>query len=273
MLSHIFIFLKDLASHLVRLEAVFQKLEQAGLKLKPSKCKLLYKQITYLGHIMSAEGTATNEGKEDASKNWSTPTTVTEVHSFLGFVGYYHFFIPKFAQVAWPPYELMSGENMGRKKATVTWNDRCQQAFDELKCLCTMVPIFASADFSRPFKLHTNACGSGLGAVLYHIHDDGTDAVIAYATRSLTKAEMHIPPHKVEFHALKWAVVEKFHGYLYGLTIIVYTNKKPLTYILMMAKLDTASCTIEQVRQTLMQTPCSGCPGPTCVPNTLGTHH
>ena len=95
-LDDIVIFSKDLASHLKRLEAVFRKLEEAGLKLKPSKCELLLGQLAYLGHVISAEGVATDESKIEAIKNWSTPTTVTDVRSFLGFMGYYHRFIPKY---------------------------------------------------------------------------------------------------------------------------------------------------------------------------------
>ena len=67
------------------------------------------------------------------------------------------------------------------------------------------------------------------------------DAVIAYAIRSLTKAESHYPAHKLEFLVLKWAVVEKFHGFLYGLTFNIYTNNKPLMYVLTMAKLHAVS--------------------------------
>ena len=67
------------------------------------------------------------------------------------------------------------------------------------------------------------------------------DVVIAYASRNLTKAKSHYPMHKLEFLALKWAVVEKFHEYLYGLTFDVYTDNNPLTDILMMAKLDADS--------------------------------
>ena len=104
-----------------------------------------------------------------------------------------------------------------------------------------MVPILAYTDFTRPFKLHTDACGSDLGAVLYPTHDDGMDAVIAYASRSLTKAESHYPVHKLEFLALKWAVVKKFHEYLYGSAFDVYTDNNPLTYVLMMVQLDAAS--------------------------------
>ena len=67
---------------------------------------------------------------------------------------------------------------------------------------------YANMDFTQPFKLHTNACGSDLGAVLYQTCKDGMDAVKAYISRSLTKHESHYPMHKLEFLALKWAVVE-----------------------------------------------------------------
>ena len=70
-------------------------------------------------------------------------------------------------QVACPLHKLTSGENAGKKKATIKLDSWCQQAFDDLKTLCTMAPIFAYADFSKPFKLHTDACDTGLGAVLY----------------------------------------------------------------------------------------------------------
>ena len=78
-LDDIVIFLKDLAIHLKRLEAMFQILEQARLKLKPSKCELFCRHITYLGHIVSAQGIATDEGKIDAIRKQPTPTTITEV--------------------------------------------------------------------------------------------------------------------------------------------------------------------------------------------------
>ena len=113
--------------------------------------------------------------------------------------------------------------------------------FDDLKTLCTTAPILAYADFTKPFKLHTDTCGTGLGAVLYQTREDGTEAVITYASRSLNKAESHYPAHKLEFLTLKWAVVEKFHEYLYGSTFDVHTDNNPLTYILTTAKLDAAS--------------------------------
>ena len=88
-------------------------------------------------------------------------------------------------------------------------------------------------DYQLPFVLHTDSSSEGLGAVLYQ-KQDGKLRVIAYASRSVSKSESHYPAHKLEFLALKWAVCEKFHKYLYGSkTFEVYTDNNPLT-----AKLD-----------------------------------
>ena len=119
-------------------------------------------------------------------------------------------------QVAWPLHELTSSENAGKKKAAIKWDSRCQQAFDDL----TTASIHTYADFTKPFKLHTDTCGTGLGAVLYQTWEDGTEAVIVCASRKvqhcLSKAESHYPAHKLEFPTLKRALVEKFPEYLHG---------------------------------------------------------
>ena len=73
------------------------------------------------------------------------------------------------------------------------------------------------------------------------MHEDGTDAVIAYAIRKLSKAESHYPVHKLEFLTCKWVVVKKFHEYLYESNFDVYTDNNPLTYVLTATKLDAAS--------------------------------
>ena len=104
-----------------------------------------------------------------------------------------------------------------------------------------MAPILSYADFTKPFKLHTDTCGTGLRAVLYQTQEGGTEAVIAYARRSLSEAKSHYPAHNLEFLTLKWVVVEKFHEYLYGLTFSRYIENNPLTYVFKTAKLDAVS--------------------------------
>jgi hypothetical protein len=117
-----------------------------------------------------------------------------------------------------------------------TWGNEEQQAFDQLSSILTEPPILGYADFSQPFELHTDASPQGLGAVLYQ-KQQGHKRVIAYASRSLGRAEKNYPAHKLEFLALKWSVCEKFKDYLYGAEFVVYTDNKPLTYVLS-AKLD-----------------------------------
>ena len=98
-------------------------------------------------------------------------------------------------------------------------------------------PILAHADFSKPFVLHTDASGEGLGAILYQIQD-GREKVIAYASRGLRQGEKQYPAHKLEFLCLKWAVTENFRDYLYTNQFNVCTDNNPLTYVLTSAKLD-----------------------------------
>ena len=99
--------------------------------------------------------------------------------------------------------------------------------------------MLAYANYKSPFILHTDASTTGLGAVLSQKQADGTERVVAYASHSLNKAERNYDAHKLEFLALKWAMTDQFHEYLYGSPKFnVFTDNNPLTYILTTAKLD-----------------------------------
>ena len=78
----------------------------------------------------------------------------------------------------------------------------------------------------------------GISAILYQ-KENGKNKVISYASRNLNKSESRYSAYKLEFLALKWAVTERYHDYLYGNTCTVLTDNNPLTYVLTSAKLDT----------------------------------
>ena len=241
-LDDIIIFSDTKEEHIKRLEAVFQKLMAAGLKLKPTKCFFFRDEIEYLGHVVSGKGISTNPKKIEAVTKWPTPKTVYDVRSFLGFVGYYRRFIKNFSKITKPIREVITGlENQSKraaKKTHIEWTDIADSAFETLKTMCVNTPILAYPDYQLPFTLHTDSSTDGLGAVLYQ-KQDGKQRVIAYASRSVSKAESNYPAHKLEFLALKWAVCEKFHEYLYGTKPFeVFTDNNPLTYVLTSAKLD-----------------------------------
>ena len=99
-LNDVIVFSKTQEEHLLRLRAVFEKLNQVGLKLKPLKCKLFSHKLVYLGHVVSKNGIQTDPKKVEAISKWPVPTNVTEVRSFLGFTNYYWRIIKRYAPVA-----------------------------------------------------------------------------------------------------------------------------------------------------------------------------
>ena len=237
-LDDIIVYSKTPEEHLQRFEAVFKKINKAGLKLKPSKCEFFRPEITYLGHVVSNKGIATDPKKIRAIQQWPRPTTVTEVRRFTGLTNYYRKFVHGYARVARPLHDLVSGKNAKKKRSVVEWTEDCEQSFNQLKRLCSNTPVLAYPDYKQNFKLYTDASESGLGAVLAQIKEDGLERPVAYASRTLSKSERNYDAHKLEFLALKWAITDRFHKYLYGGTFDVYTDNNPLTYILTSAKLD-----------------------------------
>ena len=101
-LDDVIVISPDFASHLERLEEVLQRLQSAGLKLKPQKCELLQTKVRYLGHIVSAAGIATDPEKIEAIESWPPPENLKQLQAFLGTVGYYRQDLPEFATVAKP---------------------------------------------------------------------------------------------------------------------------------------------------------------------------
>ena len=170
--------------------------------------------------------------------NWPRPKNVTQVRSFLRFCNYYKKFIKGYAQIAKPLYQLIAGDNAKRKMNEIEWTDHCKEAFLKLKKICSATLILAYADYTKSFKVHTDASEQGLGAVLYQDQDDSTTHVIAYASQNLSKLEKRYYSSKLEFLAFKWSICKCFHEYIYGGRFGVYTDNNPLTYILTNAKLD-----------------------------------
>ena len=244
-LDDIIVFSNNIEEHIKRLDKVFQRLHEYNLKINPKKCEFFKKSVTYLGHVVSDRGIQTDPKKIEDVVNWPRPKTVRDVRKFLGFAGYYRRFIKDFSTIARPLNNLLIGHptkdqkkaKLHNKRTPFAWNNEQEDAFKNLKFMITNAPILAYADYTLPFTVHTDASTKGLGAVLYQKHDN-KDRVVAFASRSLKTAERNYPAHKLEFLALKWAVSEKFHDYLYGSEFTVITDNNPLTYVTTTAKLD-----------------------------------
>ena len=242
-LDDVIIFSRSYEEHIDRLEQVFRRLQECGLKLAPKKCHFFKKKVRYVGYIVSADGIEADPDKIDKIKNWPRPVNPEEVRKFLGFAGYYRKFVENFSKIARPLSEIMprttTKKNRHHKidRTEWKWGPEQEESFTRLKTCLTTPPVLGFVDFKKPFELHTDASGHGLGAVLYQ-ECEGRNRVIAYASRGLTKAERNYSAHKLEYLCLKWSVTEKFNDYLYGNTFTVITDNNPLTYVLTTARLD-----------------------------------
>ena len=125
------------------MEEVFGRLREAGLKLKPQKCRFLQKEVTYLGHVVSENGVSTDPSKVSKILDWPISRNVSELRSFLGLASYYRHFIKDFAKIAVPLHRLTE------KNKPFVWSESCLEAFNELKRELTNHPILAYPDFNK----------------------------------------------------------------------------------------------------------------------------
>ena len=222
-LDDIVIFGKSFEEHLTNLASVLQRLRDANLKLQPAKCGLCKDEINFLGHVVSADGVATDPSNIVKVKEWPTPTNGKEVQQFLGLAMYYCRFIKGFATIAKPLHRLTE------KGANFTWTDACSEAFATLKTKLTSTPILAFPDFSGEFILDTDASGTGIGAVLSQVQD-GMEKVISYAGRTLSKAERNYCVTRRELLAVVH-FTEHFKTYLRGKKFHLRTDHGLLTWL------------------------------------------
>lgn len=256
-LDDVLCYAKTFDEHVEALRKVLQALQHHGVKLRPEKCELFKREVRYVGRIVSGEGVKIDPRDFEAVQALTNkiPQTVGEVRKLTGFLGYYRSYIQDFSRIAKPIYELLQTKprkiqnhahaKNGRcsqlsSRESVNWIDKHQEALEQLITLLTNPPVLAYPDFTLPFTLHTDASDQGLGAVLYQ-RQNGKLRVIGYGSRTLTPSERnyHLHSGKLEFLALKWAVCEKFHDYLYYAPhFTVYTDNNPLTYVMSTAKLN-----------------------------------
>ena len=210
--------------HLHNLEEVLKRLEARGFRLKKSKCYSFKPSIEYLGYRVDAEGLHVTEEKVEAILSEPTPTDERQLRSFLGLVNYYGRFVSDLATIAHPLNDLLKREH------SWYWSDECEAAFCKLKEKLAST-VLVHYDISLPLKLACDASAYGVGAVISHVINDGSDLPVAYASWTLTKSEQNYP--QIEKEALSnILVVKKFHKFLYGRKFTLVTDHKPLVTIL-----------------------------------------
>ena len=184
-LDDVIVYSKMEEDHLRRLQAMFKHFHEHGLKLKPSKCSSLSKQITFLGHEISTDGMKPGTLNLKGIAKMAPLANYKEVQCFLGMTGFFWRFIKNYARIAKPLNDILEGEASKMKSKAVTLSPEALEAFEWLKICCMTAPVLAFADFEKEFQLETDTSSEGLGAVLSQKQPDGKWHPVAFGSHEL----------------------------------------------------------------------------------------
>ena len=208
-LDDILIYSSGVEAHLEHLRKVFLRLREAKLKLKASKCSFFKKHIQYLGHLVSGDGIEPLPEKLEAVENMPPPKTPKEVRQFLGLVGYYRKFVPKFADIARPL------TNLTKQDIKFEWSEKCQKTFQLLKDMLLKEPVLKYPDPSKPYTLFTDASKYAWACVLTQEYEHEFDG--------------KLKENSTPYYICKWTVQRKSSklGYSYKRSLChLYVSKE-----------------------------------------------
>ena len=203
-LDDIIIFSKTEEEHLQHLEEIFVRLQKFGLKLKREKCSFFKKHIQYLGHLVSERGFELLPEKLESIHKMPAPRTAKEVKQFLGLIGYYRKFVPRFADISRPLTKLL------HHNIVFEWTEQCSKAFNHLRELLMEYPILRYPDPKQGYILYTDASGIGWSGVLTQEHLDkkgkGKNHPICYVSGQFRGSQLNWAALTKEAYAIYMSV-------------------------------------------------------------------
>ena len=212
--------------YLVHLQDMLERLRNAGLTVKPKKCRFGMEETEYLGHVVGNGMVKPCQSKTEAVKQFPVPETKKQIRSFWGLAGYYRRFIKNFSDLAAPLTNLTKK----REPQKVKWTQECDQEFKQLKDVLCQKPVLKAPDFTKEFRLQTDASEYGLGAVLSQKGEDGLEHPVVYISRKMLPRERNYAIIEKECLAIKWSI-EALRVYLLGKKFILQTDHNPLKWL------------------------------------------
>ena len=219
-LNDIIIFSKTEEEHLEHLEIIFNRLREAGLKLKLQKCSFFKKHIQYLGHLISDEGIQPLPEKLESIAKMSVPKNAKQVKQFLGLVGYYRKFIPRFADISRILTKLTHNDEEFK------WTPECDKCFQILKDYLLEALILRYPDPAASYTLYTDASKYAYAGVLTQQQDD-TDHPVTYVSGLFRGSQLNWAALTKEAYAI-YMSVKKIIFYLDSACITVCSDHLPL---------------------------------------------
>ena len=219
-LDDIVIYSETLEEHIQHVDEILSALEEANLKLKPSKCSWFQDKIKLLGFSISQKGIESDPEKVIAIRNLKNPTTIKQLRSFLGSTNYFRSLIKNYAKKTEPLNRLL------KKKAKFIWTEDQQKAFDELKSDLTNAPVLAYPDTKKEYNLYCDASDGALGSILTQKDDTGLERPIQYVSKSFADCQKKWSTLEKEAFSIMYSL-EKLKHYLIGAKFTIYTDNQP----------------------------------------------
>lgn len=205
------------------LRACLDRLQKFDLHLNPDKCEFFKTRIEYLGHVVEHNKISKSPAKVKAIVEMPRPKNKDEVRRFLGLITYYSRFLPNNSTLTYPLRQLL------RNSSKFIWTRQCESAFLKLKNEIVCGRVLVPYDPALPLVLTTDASPVGVAAILSHCIE-GQEKPIAYASRSLTSAEMNYSQVDREALAIVFGA-NHFFQYLFGREFLLQTDNSALTRI------------------------------------------
>jgi hypothetical protein len=212
--------------HVKHIKDVLQRICEAGLTIKASKCQWALERLKCLGYIIEDGKIKPDDAKIEAITSVPTPTTKKQLRSWLGLIGYYRSLIRGHSSLTFNLTELLKKSAPEKLK----WGIEHQANFEKLKNALLSQPVLVPPDTSKQYIVQTDASITSLGAILCQIGDDGNEHVIEYASRKLLPREQKYSAIELELLCLVWAL-KKWEHFVYNTTVLVQTDHSPLKWL------------------------------------------
>ena len=229
-IDDIIVYVRNFEEHLRRVEGFFERLRNAGLKLKPDKCNMLQTKVVFLGHVVTAQGIRPNPTNIAKIVEWPRPKTAKQIKQLVAMGSYYRKYVKYFATIVRPMVELT------KKGKKFIWGEACERSFESLKeALVSSDVMGYPMNDAGQFILDVDASDVGIGGI-YHQVQVEREKVIAYASRALNKAERNYCITEKELLAVRY-FIEYFRQYLLGRKFVVRSDHQALVWLFKLKEL------------------------------------
>lgn len=225
-IDDVFIYASTIEEMINNIEICLERLQNANLKIEPSKTVIAKQRVSFLGHDLQPLGSAPGQIKLDIIKNLPIPLTRKELKKNISLMNFFRKYIKDFASISIPIYDAINS------KTKFKWTEECDQAFNKLKHEFINVKTLGFPDFKTPFIVSCDASNHSIAGMITQLNQEKEEIPISFCSRRLTQSERNLAVYEKEMLAILYTVTVAHRHLLYGNKFIIRTDHKSLVYLM-----------------------------------------